>query len=189
MVKQAILAVIIGLAVVIGGFFYFYDRSDRESGTAGSLNGEEAPPTSEDESPATTTVKIFLVALDDAGQTGAPIGCGDSVVSLPREIPATTTPLAAAYGLLLAIREREVGKPIRYNALYQSDLSLSSASISATGTARVYLSGSLKLGGVCDMPRVEAQLKETALQFSTASRVEIFVNREPLSKVLSLKGE
>jgi hypothetical protein len=51
------------------------------------------------------------------------------------------------------------------------------------------LSGTMMLGGVCDNPRVEAQLEETALQFPTVSQVSVFVNSRPLEEVLSLKGE
>jgi hypothetical protein len=41
------------------------------------------------------------------------------------------------------------------------------------------------LGGVCDSPRVQAQIEQTALQFSTVSEVEVFVNDTPLEEVLS----
>jgi hypothetical protein len=56
------------------------------------------------------------------------------------------------------------------------------------GEAIVKLSGTLMLGGVCDNPRVEAQLEETALQFSTVSRVSVFVNGVPLEGLLSGEG-
>ena len=41
------------------------------------------------------------------------------------------------------------------------------------------------LGGVCDSPRFEAQIEQTALQFSTVSSVEVFINDIPLQDVLS----
>jgi hypothetical protein len=41
------------------------------------------------------------------------------------------------------------------------------------------------LGGVCDSPRVQAQLEEIALQFSTVNSVAVFINGEPLDQVLS----
>jgi len=43
------------------------------------------------------------------------------------------------------------------------------------------------LGGVCDAPRVEAQIEQTALQFSTVHEVAVFINDVPLEDVLSLK--
>ena len=49
------------------------------------------------------------------------------------------------------------------------------------------LAGKLLLGGVCDDPRVEAQLVETARRFSTVREVEIVINGKPLKEVLSEK--
>lgn len=43
------------------------------------------------------------------------------------------------------------------------------------------------LGGVCDAPRLEAQIEQTALQFSTVNEVAVFVNDKPLEEVLSSK--
>jgi hypothetical protein len=40
------------------------------------------------------------------------------------------------------------------------------------------------VGGVCDEPRVRAQLEETALQFVTVDSVSIFVNGQPLAEAL-----
>jgi len=55
------------------------------------------------------------------------------------------------------------------------------------GVATVNLVGTMMLGGVCDNPRVEAQLIQTALQFPTVSEVHFFINDTPLEEVLSLK--
>jgi len=40
------------------------------------------------------------------------------------------------------------------------------------------------VGGVCDEPRVQAQLRETALQFSTVDSVSIFINGIQLEDAL-----
>jgi hypothetical protein len=53
--------------------------------------------------------------------------------------------------------------------------------------ATIHLSGTLRLSGVCDNPRVEAQIEETALQFATVKQVQVFVNNIVLEKALSLK--
>ena len=74
-----------------------------------------------------------------------------------------------------------------YNALYQSDLQVESISLE-NGKAEIYLTGTMMLGGECDNPRVEAQLKQTALQFSTVQEVSIYINGKLLSEVLSLRG-
>ena len=132
-------------------------------------------------------IKIFMIALNDAGKLGKKIGCNDSVVAVERIIPVTNAVLRASLNELLAVREREYGSSGLYNALAQSTLKLDAVTLVA-GKATIYLSGNVMLGGACDNPRVEAQLKETALQFSTVRQVSIFINKIPLDQVLSGKG-
>jgi len=137
--------------------------------------------------PAQNTVKIFLIGVNDNGQSGAPVGCGDSAVATQVNIPPTTGTLKAALNALLSIKDRFYGQSGLYNALYQSNLQLESASIN-NGIASVYLSGALSMGGECDTPRVQAQLEQTILQFPSVTKADIFVNGKPLQEVLSLKG-
>ena len=132
-------------------------------------------------------VKIFLIAVGDNGQTGSPVGCGDSAVPVQVEIPATQGVLKAALAALLSIKDQYYGQSGLYNALYQSDLQVESVSID-NGKAKIYLTGTLLMGGECDTPRVQAQLEQTVLQFSTVKEVTIFINGKPLADVLSLKG-
>jgi hypothetical protein len=133
-------------------------------------------------------VKMYMIALDDNGQTGIPIGCGDSAVPVMVEILPTQAVLKAALEELLSIKGQFYGESGLYNALYQSDLRLDSVSIDNTGKASVYLTGSLIMGGECDTPRVQAQLEQTVRQFPTVIEVEIFINGRPITEVLSLKG-
>lgn len=88
---------------------------------------------------------------------------------------------------LLSVREQDYGQSGLYNALYQSTLKVDDIALVA-GKAAIYLSGKVLLGGVCDNPRVDAQIKETALQFSTVKQVSVFVNKIPLEQILSGKG-
>ena len=141
------------------------------------------PPTS---TAVQQTVKIFLIALEDNGQSGILVGCGDSAVPVTVIIPRTQGVLKAALEKLLSIKEQYYGESGLYNALYQSDLKLKSVTIDQ-GKAIIHLTGTVMLGGVCDAPRVEAQIKQTALQFSTVSDVEVFINDIPLEDVLSQK--
>jgi hypothetical protein len=134
-----------------------------------------------------TSVRIYLVAIGAAHGAGIHIGCGDSLVALTHPVPTTTAPMSAALRLLLRDHRPYYGQSGLYNALYQSRLSLQSARVSA-GRAVIRLTGSLRLGGVCDDPRVRAQLRHTALQFPTVRTVQIYVNNVPLSRVLSEKG-
>ncbi len=134
-----------------------------------------------------TRTNIYLIAVGDEGQAGDEIGCGDSVVPVEVEIEPTLAPLTAALGRLLAIEDREVADTGLYNALYQSDLTLERVRI-VDGEAIIELSGALVLGGVCDEPRVEAQLAYTALQYRTVDRVSIFINGMPLEELLGGNG-
>jgi spore germination protein GerM len=94
--------------------------------------------------------------------------------------------LRAALLQLLSIKDTSYGESGLYTALAQADLSLDEVSIE-NGEAVIKLSGDLSLGGVCDNPRVQAQLVETALQFPTVNKVSIFLNDEPLEEALSMQ--
>lgn len=127
-----------------------------------------------------TRTNIYLVALEDGGQSGQEIGCGDSVVPVEVQIEPTIAPLTAALETLFGINDRFYGQSGLYNALYQSDLAVERIDL-VSGVASIYLTGDLRIGGVCDEPRFRAQIEETALQYYTVNEVRIFVNGEPLS--------
>ena len=135
-----------------------------------------------------TRTNIYLIAIGDAGQSGQEIGCEDSVIPVEVEIEPTVAPLTAALEQLLSIEGREYGQSGLYNALYQSELTLDDVRI-VGGEAVIELSGTLILGGVCDEPRVRAQFRQTALQYSTVDRVSILVNGTPLEELLNGDGE
>lgn len=124
---------------------------------------------------------IYLIALEDAGQRGPEIGCDDSVVPVEVEIESTVAPLTAALEQLLALDEEFYGESGLYNALYRSDLRVEDVRISG-GEAIIRLTGEISVGGVCDEPRVEAQLRHTALQYDTIDRVEILINGQVLDE-------
>ncbi len=133
-----------------------------------------------------TRVKIFLIAMNDNGKSGELVGCGDSVIGVEREIPPTRAPLTAALNQLFSLHDQFYGQSGLYNALYRSNLRLSSAAI-VNGRATINLTGQFLLGGECDDPRAEAQITQTALQFSTVRAVDVFVNGVPMKTLLSGK--
>jgi hypothetical protein len=136
--------------------------------------------------PKTIMLKIFLVGLNDNGISGKLVGCGDSVVATNVEVPYTTGVLKAAMTKLLSIKDQNYGQSGLYNALYQSSLKISSLALK-DGVATIHLTGKVTLDGECDNPRVQAQLEQTALQFSTVKKVVIYINNVELTKALSLK--
>ena len=137
--------------------------------------------------PGTMRVKLFFVALNDNGVSGKKIGCNDSIVAVDRAIPATNAPLTASLRVLFSLTDKTYGQSGLYNALYQSKLKIDSISI-VNGKATIALSGSLVLNGVCDNPRVQAQLEQVALQFSTVKTAAVSLNGIPLNQALSEKG-
>jgi hypothetical protein len=136
--------------------------------------------------PLFSEVQIALIALGDAGQSGERIGCDDSVVLVPVSIEPTAAPLTAALEQLFAIDSEYYGESGLYNVLHRSDLRLERAVV-AQGRATIELAGELRLGGVCDSPRVEAQIQATARQFSTVNEVVVTLNGQPLEEVLSAR--
>ena len=115
--------------------------------------------------------------------TNGPIGCGDSLTFSQTSVNSQRV-LEAALDLLLS--DKSQGGTQRYNALYQSNLSIEKIDLS-NGHADVYLTGTTSLGGTCDSPRFKAQLEQTALQFSTVKNVTFFINGRNLDEVLSQK--
>ncbi len=93
-------------------------------------------------------------------------------------------PLVAALNELLAIDDGLYGQSGLYSLLYQSTLKLDSATI-VGGKATINITGKTQLGGVCDNPRVKAQIEETVSQFSTVTQVAVFINNIPIDQVLS----
>ena len=140
-----------------------------------------SPPTA---TPPPLTVQIILIALEDNGQSGDMVGCGDSAIPVQVAASSTQEPLTAALQALLAVHDAYYGESGLYNTLYQSDLRVDSAAVTG-GEAVVHLSGTLLLGGVCDNPRVQAQLEGTALQFPEVDTVAVYINDEPLASILS----
>jgi hypothetical protein len=148
----------------------------------------QAPMPTPTTSQGATSVKIFLIAVNDNGASGKKIGCNDSVVPVLIYIDPTLGVLRASLnGLFKMEGQREYGLSGLYNSLYQSHLNIDSLNI-VNREAIVKLKGTLSSGGVCDDPRIKAQLEEAALQFKTIDRVSVFINGIPLDQVLSERG-
>ncbi|MET1088552.1 MAG: hypothetical protein ABWY04_15765 [Arthrobacter sp.] len=178
-------------------------RAATSEGT--SPGGTPAPATTSTEGPASEgpvvspagpsgnpagvqSVTAYYVLLDDGGSNGVRFGCNDSLVGVARPSSEAEEPLPAAVGMLLeasagAGSSKPGGGP--YNALSSSHLKFLSGSFDGT-TVTVYLAGTLSLGGVCDTPRVEAQLTQTAVAAVGAIRAEIYVNGRSLTEALRL---
>ncbi|HVG34083.1 MAG TPA: GerMN domain-containing protein [Pyrinomonadaceae bacterium] len=137
-----------------------------------------------DASASTVEVKVYLVALDDRGKRGRRIGCGDSLVPVTRAVNATGTPLKTTIEELLSIPQDYPADPQLHNFWLGRNLRVRSALISR-GVATIRISGEGPfVAGVCDEPRIEAQIKETARQFPSVRRVNVFVNGHRLEEAI-----
>lgn len=171
------------LATVIIVIFFVIVNSPAHAPTKDT----DISPTSQNEANI-TQVDLYFVALEDNGKTGKKIGCGDSVVATKKELYISQDPLVSTLNALLAEKDTYSEKTGLYNGLRNSSLTLYRVAKTET-TITVYLKGELSLGGVCDSPRVEAQLEDTIRQFEPKKTVVIYINNKLLKEVLSGKGE
>jgi hypothetical protein len=178
--KKFLIFVIIVL-IIIGGV-YFYSKKDSST----VVTPDPVATTTEPQANLTSQVKLFYYKLEDNGQNGKKIGCGDSVIGIAKTITPTQAPLRAALDALFADKRQTVDG--LSNVLYQSNLKVDSLAI-VSGVATVKLSGTYTLGGVCDNPRFMAQIEETVMQFPTITESSIFINNKTIESLLSGKGE
>lgn len=128
-------------------------------------------------------VKLYLVAVGDAGKIGRKFGCDDSLVPVVRTIPTTAAPLTAAINELLETPHEDSANPKLSNFWRGPELKLKSVSV-RRGTATIHFSGHVAIAGVCDQPRIEEQIEATARQFPNVKRVKVFVGGEALADAL-----
>lgn len=126
---------------------------------------------------------VYFVSLDDGGSSGVRFGCNDSLVGVYHAASTAEEPLRTSFRVLLGGGESPEGL---YNSLEDSTLEYVSAYFDGT-TVVVNMTGSIRPGGTCDIPRVEAQLTHTAVAAVGAARAEIYVDGRSLADVLSLR--
>lgn len=132
------------------------------------------------------SLTIYYAALNDAGKTGTKIGCDDSAVAIKTAEIETADQIKTTFDRLLADKSQYFGQSGLYNALYNSTLKYENSTVYVESVT-VNLSGKFSLGGVCDIPRVKAQLEMTAASAAGVDKAYIFVNGKSLDDVLSLK--
>ncbi|PTT69554.1 GerMN domain-containing protein [Arthrobacter sp. HMWF013] len=156
----------------------------RPSPTPGSpspRSSETPDETASGRSAGTGTVTAYYVLIDDGGASGVRFGCNDSLAGIRRTVQGPVEPLPSAMRALLDGTTADG----LYNSLAASTLTFLSGSFDGT-TVTVYLSGTIRPGGACDFPRVEAQLTQTAVASVGAIRAEVYINGTPLAEALRL---
>ena len=106
--------------------------------------------------------EVLLVGYDgeqfpgvEASGSFLRVGCNDALI--PVEIPVVSTRLQS---VLAALSQLEAPEGL-YNPIKEKGLSFMRLDEKRGGKAIVYLSGSPLLGGICDTPRLKAQIEET----------------------------
>ena len=117
--------------------------------------------------------------VGDNGRTGRKIGCEDTLVPVTRTIRKTTAPLTSALTELLVTPQHPAENPKLENFWKGRNLRVRSVAI-RNNTATINLSGEVFVAGICDIPRIEAQIEETARQFPNVKRVKVFIGRQTL---------
>lgn len=165
--SNLVIAAVAFLIFAVGGTYLYTHQTD----------SEEAPPQTAEPQTNPNEMEIKIALLDTNGNgPGKKLGC-DAVNMVTRTIPRTEAPLTAA--LQQVFSEPEGAQPsTNYNFLARTreTLKFDRAEVK-DGTAHIYLTGELSgLAGICDDPRAEIQIEETALQFPTVQNVVIYLN-------------
>ncbi len=192
MEKQKLLMWIgVGIVVIAGfGVGAWYAKTARNAapanqvGGGGQTNGQTGdqwPSEIEKGGEATAGHALYFVALNDNGDSGKAIGCGDSLVP----VATTGVTLEETLKALFALKDQNYGQSGLYNALYASNLKADA--IVSGSNASVALSGTTSLGGTCDTPRFQEQIEATVHQFSGFETAAITLNGKPLAEALSQK--
>jgi hypothetical protein len=177
MQKNILIAGLVAV-IVVGGFAYWE-----------TIRNVPSLPTTTEQN-TTETIKVKIALLDTTGNGGGPIvGC-DTLTMVDRTVPKTSAPLTAALQTLFAEPEgAQPGTQYNFIARTKSTLKFDRATVE-NGTANIYLTGKLSgLAGVCDDPRAQIQIEETALQFATVQKVQIYLNGKAATLTPSEKGE
>jgi LysM repeat protein len=133
-------------------------------------------PESDDDTDTAPTFDSVSFYLVETNTSDGDIGCGDSLVLQTIDVQPTPTPLTTALNLLLGYDSN-----LYYNALADADNArVNEIAIDENGAATIDLTGQIPIGGVCDEPRVLAQLRETALRFTTIESVTITLDGTPI---------
>jgi hypothetical protein len=136
--------------------------------------------------------KIKIAVLDPEGNTtGKSVGC-DRLVLIDRNIPKTDQILNATLKDLFGLDSEKVDGWFNIVARVNQTLKFDRATIE-NNVAKIYLTGSFPTGylhGECDNPRLQIQIEETALQFSSVKFVETYLNGKIIDwrAINSLKG-
>jgi hypothetical protein len=136
-----------------------------------SCVGEFCDGSGSDNQNSLTVLKIPLIT------SGGDVGCGSKIFFAPHTVPKTTAVLDATYKMLFDIKTEpeikndDIRNPIgNYTKLFYKSVSIEN------GTAKVMLTGSMYGPGECSFPEIREQINQSAFQFNTVNKIEVYLN-------------
>lgn len=148
------------------------------------------PPNPTQTLPPTEFIQFYLIIPGDNGQSGPPVGCGDSIVAVWRDRTKTGSlqgDIQASLEELLSIETADYGKSGYYHSLYDANLAVQSVWIDGNA-AEVNLTGTLQLIGVCADAQMEAQILLTIFQYPGVNRALITINDRNMKQLFDASG-
>ena len=126
---------------------------------------------------------LTFFQLNEGSDENGTIGCGDRARWVRVKIPKGREPLRFTLDLLLRHGKALAEQHGLYHPLSSSHLKVGRVAL-LDGEAVVELKGRFAIGGVCDTPRVMAQLEQAVLQFPKIKKVRFYVNDVTISALL-----
>ncbi|KKP38267.1 MAG: hypothetical protein UR28_C0019G0022 [Candidatus Peregrinibacteria bacterium GW2011_GWF2_33_10] len=139
--------------------------------------------------PETLDVNLYFVALEDKGIKGEKIGCDDSLVPIKVQIDKSDRiEIEIVYALekLFSKTKNLYQSQSLYNSLSNFDMKVENVII-GNKQVTVSLVGQYSVSGVCEIPRIENQLKKTVAQFGEFKDITILINGKKMEDVFSSK--
>lgn len=195
--KIFVIATLISL-IAIAGIVFFLTKTNPNKGVDSVVLEDTPDPALVFDAPF-TKAQLFYIDLEKFKSNTtdpAAIGCGDGFVAyeIPvgelygsTKIDALTYVVAQLFDTaqFKTLQEQNASKKVQaYNALEQSSLTIKSIK-ELPDRYEVKLTGTYKVSGVCDGPRIQSQLQQTIEQIVTPVPVSIFINDIPLKDVFS----
>ncbi len=135
-------------------------------------------------------VEFYLIIPEDDGQSGPPVGCGDSAIAVWRDRAKTGSlagDIQASLEELFSIETMAYGQSGFVHSLYDADLTVQRVTVEENA-AVIELAGTLQLVGTCGDARMEAQVLYTVFQYSEFDSALITVNGANLKRLFDLAG-
>lgn len=180
----------VAVAFIAGGVFAarqsIIDHAPKPTITKKAPEAKPPPAPPKVVPPKEHNVTVILIAQMPKDGNAKDIGCGNITKPMTQKSTFKGDAVEDALKVLLELKQAGYENGELYNALYQSKLKVQSVA-TKVDTVTVHLTGTVKMSGECDIPRVRAQLIDTVKAASDAKKIIVLVNDKNLDEALSLK--